>query len=815
MSTQVNIDVTAHHDRSAKDFDRLGDSVERSAGKMAKLRKIIGSATGGAVGVTVAAVEIAGGELVKATKAAIVDQAAQTKLAKALRNAAGARKGDIAATEAWVSKQGKALGVTDDELRPALGRLVTATGDVGRAQKLARLGMDVSAGTGKSLKQVTEALARAEDGQVAGLSRLGIATKDASGRTKSFAEIHGELQKRFGGQAATAANTLEGKMGRLKLVMAETGENIGHRLIPPLTVLAGWMLTKGIPAVRAWWRAMRTVWGPVLGLAGRAIGGLVDRFRSAEGGTSKLGAHLSGVTGEVGRVARVVGGNLRPVLSSIGGVLREQFAPTLALVAAKFQEWRPTLERMLAIGGRVLGWLLRTGSLILGKVLPPILKFAGFLAVGFVKALVGVIDRGVRFVGWLVNLPKTIRTAWERVRKFPSFLKGSFTGALGKAGDSGQTMGGKLWGGIASVGGKLAGLGGWAWGMWKRGNATLYGRLFSLASSAGDKLWSGITSIGKTLSDFGGWAWGKLGGNPGKLKLKVTGVGGSLIRGLVSGLGDVWEKVKEDTKKPLGKLLRYVVAPFCAALRPIATALGAASKGIKGIKSLFSKVPWPFRHGGAVSVPGSSSRIATSRGVGGAGGDPVPTWRRSSAAPRLGGSKASLAAFGWPSLAPLVTAWQQQAERTVWTLAGAPMLRVLSSPAVSPGIRRRIPSPAARTTWAKGASAPFREPQFPVASGVASGVTSGLESSSPALKVLAGFVGEELKREVSQPRASEPRRSLPRPAVARAQEVRVGVKGHVISADELVDAIVSVVDAIEEGNLHQLSKRNGLLKVAG
>ena len=42
-----------------------------------------------------------------------------------------------------------------------MGKLVAATGDVAKAQDLASLAMDVSAGSGKSLDAVTMALVRA------------------------------------------------------------------------------------------------------------------------------------------------------------------------------------------------------------------------------------------------------------------------------------------------------------------------------------------------------------------------------------------------------------------------------------------------------------------------------------------------------------------------------------------------------------------------------------------------------------------------------------------------------------------------------
>lgn len=591
----VYVDVVARDKNASRTFDKVGDSVDKAGGKMSKVSKVMGTAAkAGALGLAVGA-GAAVVALADMTKGAIEDEAAQKKLAKTLTNAAGARSKDVKSVETWISKQGQALGITDDELRPALGRLVTATGDVGKAQKLAALGMDVSAGTGKSLKQVTEALAKAENGQVAGLSRLGIATKDANGETKSFAQIQGELQKKFGGQASTAANTLEGKMGRLKLVMDETKESIGSKLIPVITVMATWFLTKGIPAISKTWSFLKDKLGPVFTTVGRAIGGLVERFRSAEGGTSQFRQRLGTVASAVMRVARTVGENLRPVFVAIGGVIREKVVPLVAQMRTKFEEWRPTISKVLVIGGKLVGWMVKIQTSILGKVLPPLLKFAAFLVVGLVKSLVAVVDKGIKVTAWLIALPKKVQNAWDRTKKFAAFLRDSFAAILGKVGKAGKTLGDKVWSGIKQIGKTLSGIGGWIWGKWKQGNQTLYGRVKSMAASAGGRIWSGITSIGPKLATIGGWAWDKFKGGLGRLKDKFTGAGKSLTRGMVSGLRSVWGEVRDLTKKPLNGIITVAIRPFISAVNKVIPGKGPLDQ----IQT--------FRAGGAVFGAGSST----------------------------------------------------------------------------------------------------------------------------------------------------------------------------------------------------------------
>lgn len=241
MSTTLAFDIIAR-DRASSKFNDIGSSAEKSSGKLKAFAKV------GALAAAGAAIMV-GKALVDMTKAAMEDQAAQVRLATALKNSTGANKQQVAGVEKWITAQGKALGVTDDELRPALSRLAVATGDVGKAQKLAALAMDVSAGTGKSLSTVTEALMKAQNGSLGGLSRLGVATKDAAGETKSLKQITQELATLHGGQAAAQAETTAGKMKRLKLMYDETKESIGAKLIPVATQLADFALTRLAPAL--------------------------------------------------------------------------------------------------------------------------------------------------------------------------------------------------------------------------------------------------------------------------------------------------------------------------------------------------------------------------------------------------------------------------------------------------------------------------------------------------------------------------------------------------------------------------------------
>lgn len=167
-----------------------------------------------------------------AAKGAMEDAAAQTKLATTITNNTTATDAQIAANEDWITTQGKLLGVTDDELRPVLARLVTQTHDVEKAQKLASLAMDISAGTGKDLGAVTEALTKAAGGNTAALAKLSPELKILMKEGMTADEAMAALSKTFDNQASVSANTAEGQFKRLGVSLAETKETIGAALLP-------------------------------------------------------------------------------------------------------------------------------------------------------------------------------------------------------------------------------------------------------------------------------------------------------------------------------------------------------------------------------------------------------------------------------------------------------------------------------------------------------------------------------------------------------------------------------------------------------
>jgi hypothetical protein len=180
-----------------------------------------------------------------ATKGAIEDDAAQQLLAATIKKNTGATEAQIKANEDWISTQGKLLGVTDDDLRPSLARLVTQTHDVAKAQELAALAMDISAATGKPLASVTEALAKAAGGSTTALGKLSPELKNMMKNGLDAEGAMSVLTDTFGGAAQTAADTAQGQFKRLGVALAETKESIGAALLPAIEKLLPFLTAMG------------------------------------------------------------------------------------------------------------------------------------------------------------------------------------------------------------------------------------------------------------------------------------------------------------------------------------------------------------------------------------------------------------------------------------------------------------------------------------------------------------------------------------------------------------------------------------------
>jgi hypothetical protein len=172
-----------------------------------------------------------------AINAFIKDEAAAKSLSVQLQNMGfGFATTEV---ERYIASLEKSTGVLDDFLRPALQTLITATGSLTQSQRGLALALDISAATGKSVQEVSAALAKGFTGQTTALSRLGVGIDKATLKTGDMNKIMVLLENKFKGQALARLDTYAGKIDLLQGAAARASETIGEDLVNSISVLSG------------------------------------------------------------------------------------------------------------------------------------------------------------------------------------------------------------------------------------------------------------------------------------------------------------------------------------------------------------------------------------------------------------------------------------------------------------------------------------------------------------------------------------------------------------------------------------------------
>jgi hypothetical protein len=238
----LKLSILADVDELKKSLGDANKSVESSADKIADFGKKAALAFA-AVGAAATAFAV------QAVKNAAQDEAAQRKLEETIRASTKATEAQTRAVGDYIDATSIAVGITDDELRPAFSRLVRSTNDVQEAQKLLNLALDITAATGKPLEAVTNALGKAYDGNLTSLGRLGLGIDQSILKTKDFDLVYKNLAGTFGNFAENEAKTTEAQFRRIQIAIDEAKESIGAALLPAVNQLTGFLLTSAVPAL--------------------------------------------------------------------------------------------------------------------------------------------------------------------------------------------------------------------------------------------------------------------------------------------------------------------------------------------------------------------------------------------------------------------------------------------------------------------------------------------------------------------------------------------------------------------------------------
>jgi hypothetical protein len=345
QSRTLKLSILGDIDQLKRSLDTGSKEVQSFGSKLGDFGKKAGLAFAAA---GAAAAVYAGKLLVDGVKSAIEDAAAQEKLATTLRNVTGATNAQIKSTEDYITKTSLAFGVTDDELRPSLERLARATGDVQKAQELQTLAIDIAAGSGKSLEAVSNALAKAQEGNTAALGKLGVGLSAATLKTLSMDEITKKLADTFENQASVKAETFQGKMDRLKIAFDEGKETVGSFILDAITPMVTIFVDKVIPQLQKMAESIsKDLKEPLNGVKDILTNFLIPAFKAFYSYlfdyvipflANVFGPALTGVRNAFNTISTAISNNeadLQPLFSlfkSVAGFVRDNLAPAIGTI---------------------------------------------------------------------------------------------------------------------------------------------------------------------------------------------------------------------------------------------------------------------------------------------------------------------------------------------------------------------------------------------------------------------------------------------------------------------------------------------------
>lgn len=168
----------------------------------------------------------------KSAAAFMADEKAANRLALAIKNLGlGFETPRI---ERYISELSALSGITDDQLRPAMQRLLQTTGSVTKSQELLTQATDIAAGSGIDYETVVSDLSAAYVGQTRGLRKYSLGVTQAELKTMKFAEVQERLNKQFSGANAEYLTTYAGKLQLISTAAGEASEKIGGALVDSL-----------------------------------------------------------------------------------------------------------------------------------------------------------------------------------------------------------------------------------------------------------------------------------------------------------------------------------------------------------------------------------------------------------------------------------------------------------------------------------------------------------------------------------------------------------------------------------------------------
>lgn len=549
--------------------------------------------------------------------------------AKHVENLAGKLE-NLTATEAESTQEGANLLLTFTNIRNGVGksnkifdRATSTLVDMSRA-----LGTEPKAAAvqlGKALNDPVKG--------ITALTKVGVSFTEGqkntikslvdSGKTmKAQKIILGELNKEFGGSGKAYAKTTQGQIDLAQHAFGTLGETIFAALLPPLA--------KAATATANFLNDLSTKVGPAYDKVQKVLGPTIDRFKeffgTLGGGSAivqplldvfqtyastvqtqvlpallTLGSYVAATLGpilaQVGtivvtkvlptvvalatffygtlypavvKIAAKIATNLKPVFDQYAATVQTKVLPAIGRLLDKFEQYRPTIQRVILAVVKIIGKVAEFASVVLAKVLPVLIRFQGFLIGKQVAAIIAVVDAIATVVRKLIDFGGAVRDAAGKVADFAAKVKNKIDSVVNVF----TKMGDKIKGAITNPLGLLKTIGG-----------QIIDGLLAGLREAGEKIAGVVQGIIDKIPNFIKKRMGIA--SPSKVTKKLGAfITAGLIAGLESGgpgLERALDTITSSIEKILGKRFKgkELKAQIARVLKGLADEYRALTKNAK------------------------------------------------------------------------------------------------------------------------------------------------------------------------------------------------------------------------------------------
>lgn len=117
-------------------------------------------------------------------------------------------------------------------------------------------------------------------------------------------------------------------------------------------------------------------------------------------------------------LAQKVATNLQPVWVALVDFFRGSVLPVVQQLISKFQSWQPTIQRVIGVVASLVAKWIDFYTSVLGKVLPVVIRFAGFLLRNLIPTIGKVVGAVATIISKLVAFAKKVAEAAKAVGDF-------------------------------------------------------------------------------------------------------------------------------------------------------------------------------------------------------------------------------------------------------------------------------------------------------------------------------------------------------------------------------------------------------------